>query len=253
VGRPLQRALTLVALALALAAGPGSGRAERLDLQWGLENTWSYREEQPGRTDDVASIGRAGGAGARRYRTFAFNEGMAEVREPWLACIDAVMGLWGPYLEALPAAARGDRSDAARRAFQAHVRERDPGCVAQFRKTAPQLYFDFVADDAAQWVLEQVEVTTLGFSEYKGGGFAEGEAGYDLVLAHRAGLKTYRPEPRLVFKERGRLRLRLWSDNVYPNVGWIAPMGEYTLDIAFVFSVQGRRVTVRTGAFKIDV
>ena len=43
------------------------------------------------------------------------------------------------------------------------------------------------------------------------------------------------------------------ADKFQPNVGWIAPMGGYTIDIRFVFSVAGKTVTVSTGPFKIDV
>jgi hypothetical protein len=47
--------------------------------------------------------------------------------------------------------------------------------------------------------------------------------------------------------------LRFWSDNYYSNQGWIAPMGEYLIDIRFVFLMGGRTATVVTGPFKIDV
>jgi len=110
-----------------------------------------------------------------------------------------------------------------------------------------------VAKSSDQYVLEAIEVTTLGFSEYKGGGFFKEEAWYDILLSHTKGKKRYDVSKRLVFTGNGRCELRFWSDNFYENQGWIAPMGEYMIDIEFIFSVGGKRVSVKTGSFKIDV
>jgi hypothetical protein len=170
-----------------------------------------------------------------------------------LACLSGFERLWDKYRRSAPTPGAHAATDAARDRFRAYLASEDPKCVGQLKKTAPRLYFDFTADTAAQFVLERVEVTTLKFSEYRGGGFAEKEAWYDILLSHREGVRAYFPEPRLVFKEHGRVTLRLWSDNFYPSVGWIAPMGEYTIDIRFVFSTADKTVTVSTGPFKIDV
>lgn len=227
--------------------------AQKIDMKWGLENTWSYYEPAQGRADDEDAATHRPKSTARRYRTFAFAEAKREVLDPWLACINGVERLWGVYQRNAQMPGAGAASDAARELFRAYLAREDPKCIGQLKKTAPRLYFDFTTDTIAQYVLERVEVTTLSFSEYRGGGFAEKEAWYDILLSHRKGVKPYFPEPRLVFKEHGRVTLRLWSDNFYPNVGWIAPMGEYTIDIRFVFSTAGNTVTVSTGPFKIDV
>jgi hypothetical protein len=242
-----------ILMSVALASGSTPSMAQKIDMKWGLENTWSYYEPAQGRTGDEDAATRGGKSAARRYRTFAFAEGKTEVREPWLACINEVMRLWGPYQRSAPPLGASAGADSARDQFRAHLAIVDPKCVGQFKKTAPQLYFEFVTDTADQFVLERVEVTTLSFSEYMGGGFAEKEAWYDILLSHNKGVKPYVPEPRLVFKDHGRVTLRLWSDNFNPNVGWIAPMGEYTIDIRFVFSVAGKTVSVSSGPFKIDV
>jgi hypothetical protein len=227
--------------------------AQKIDMRWGLENTWSYYEPAQGRAEDEDAATHSPKSTTARYRTFAFAEGKAEVLEPFLTCLNEFMRLWDQYRRSAPAPSAGTTADFARDQFRSFVACEDPKCIGQLKRTAPRLYFDFTADTAEQFVLERVEVTTLKFSEYRGGGFAEKEAWYDILLSHRKGVKSYFPEPRLVFKEHGRVTLRLWSDNFYPDVGWIAPMGEYTIDIRFVFATMGKTVTVNTGPFKIDV
>lgn len=65
------------------------------------------------------------------------------------------------------------------------------------------------------------------------------EAWYDILLSHKKGVKRYGVEPRLVFPGTGRVQLRLWSDNFYPAMGWMAPMGEHKIDIRFLFTAGG--------------
>ena len=79
------------------------------------------------------------------------------------------------------------------------------------------------------------------------------EAWYDILLSHKKGVKRYGVEPRLVFPGTGRVQLRLWSDNFYPAMGWMAPMGEYKIDIRFLFTAGGRAMKIAAGPFKIDV
>jgi len=237
----------------ALASMADASVAQTVNMKWGLENTWSYYEPPQGRAEDEDAATHPPTSEARRYRAFAFAEGSTEVREPWLACINGIMRLWDRYQRSAPTPDAGSAAADGRDRFREYIAREDPTCVGQLKKTAPRLYFDFTSDTAEQFVLERVEVTTLRFSEYMGGGFAEKEAWYDILVSHREGVKAYFPEPRLVFKEHGRVTLRLWSDNFYPNVGWIAPMGEYTIDIRFLFSTAGKIVTVSTGPFKIDI
>lgn len=242
-------AFTLWAVGLSILGGPAF--AQGLDLRWGLDNTWSYFEPPAGRSESEDASYRPRDPKARRYRAFEFKEADPGVRQPWLECIDLAMRKYKDYERGAPKPPPGDDP---REHYMRYLRANEPACIGQFKKTAPRLYFDFTSPGADEVVLDRVEVTTIRFSEYKGGGFAEREAWYDILLSHKPGTKTYRPEPRLVFTGHGRVVLRLWSDNFYPPpAAWVAPMGEYTLDIAFVFTTHGRTVTVRTGAFKIDV
>jgi len=242
--------LLVCASVAAMAQAP---TPQRIGMTWGLENTWSYEEVKGGRAEDEDAAVHKPGSTAKRYRAFAFRDRVDTIREPWLACIEQIMRLWDVYRANKPAPPGGWAADAERDRFREYLARESPKCLALVKRTAPTLYFDFTTATADQFVLERVEVTTAEFSGYAGGGFAEREAWYDILLSHRPGVKTYLPEPRLVFKEHGRLTLRLWSDNFQPNVGWIAPMGDYTIDIRFVFSVAGKTVTVSTGPFKIDV
>jgi len=230
-----------------LAFAPEVTIAQSLNMVWGLENTYSYYEKkewQPNLTDNAPAT-------PERYRYFAFAEGSREVLEPWLECVNRVMNLWKDFKPTQPIPGAGIKP--TREEFVEYVAQKDPGCIGRFNRTAPVLYFDFTASTDKQFVLERIEITTLSFSEYKGGGFAERQAGYDILLSHSEGMKTYLPEPRLVFKEHGRVTLRFWSDNFYPDHAWVAPMGEYTIEIEFVFTTEGKTVTASTGPFKIEV
>lgn len=239
----------------ALASMTDASMAQKVDMKWGLENTYSYYEIKNGRAEDEDLATHRPNSTAQRYRAFAFAEGSTEIREPWLACISDIGRLWDKFQRQDKASAPGTTAavDDSRAQFRAYLVRENPNCIGRMMKTAPRLYFDFTSDIDRQFVLERVEVTTLSFAEYRGGGFAEQEAWYDILLSHQMGVKFYFPEPRLVFKEHGRVTLRLWSDNFYPEVGWISPMGEYTIDIRFVFSMGEKTVTVSTGPFKIDV
>jgi len=247
----MRRWFTLAFCALTLSLLAVDAIAQAINLKWGLENTWSYLEPPGGRSENEDLSYRPNEPKAKRYRAFEFKDRSAEVREPWLACINAVMEKYKTYERSAPKPQSGEDP---RENYMRYLRREDPSCVGQFKKTAPRLYFDFSGTAAEEMVLERVEIKTLRFSEYKGGGFAEREAWYDILLSHKPGTKVYTPEPRLVFAGHGRVVLRLWSDNFYPpSLGWVAPMGEYKIDIRFVFSTGGKSVTVDTGPFKIDV
>jgi hypothetical protein len=238
-------------MAAGMLAAHAQAPAQALSLRWGLDNDWSYYEPPAGRSENEDASYRPKEPKAKRYRAFAFKQGSPAVLEPWLACVNLVMQRYEPYARNAPKPAPGEDP---RENYMKHLRQEAPACIGQFKKTAPRLYFDFTSAGTDEVVLEKVEVTTIRFSEYKGGGFAEREAWYDILLSHRPGTKVYLPEPRLVFTGHGRVVLRLWSDNFYPPpLGWVAPMGEYTLDIAFVFTAAGKSISVRTGPFKIDV
>jgi len=221
--------------------------AENLSLTWGLENTLSYKETSRTYQEDGAYHLKTKG---KRYRTFAFNNN-PEVIDPMLKCFDRHFVLWAQYKNEIvrrEGSAKPDRRD-----FEKFKLERDPTCDQHAKKQAPVLYFDFVASSSDQFVLEAIEVTTLQFSEYKGGGFFKEDAWYDIVLSHNKGTKRYDVAKRLVFSGHGRCELRFWSDNYYAGQGWISPMGEYMINIKFIFSAGGKQISVSTGPFKIDV
>jgi len=211
------------------------------ELRWGLQNTFSYSEGVRPRDGDAASRAK----GPRTLRAFEFKEKDAKVREPMLKCFQRHDQLWDEFRKRSP--------QPGQEAFEAFKRERDPFCDQFARQLAPSLYFDFNAPGGEPYVLQAIEVRTLGFSEYRGGGFARQEAWYDIVLPHKPGTRRYPVDKRLSFTGTGRCELRLWSDNQYPAMGWLAPMGEYTIDIRFIFSAGGREVSVATGPFKVDV
>jgi hypothetical protein len=226
---------------------PCLAMAEDLSMKWGLENTWSYIETSRGYQEDGAYYPETKG---KKYRSFAFNNN-PKVVDPMLKCFDRHFMLWNQYQNEI--ARRGGSAKPDRKDFERFKSERDPTCDQHAKQQAPVLYFDFVAKSSDQFVLEAIEITTLQFSEYKGGGFFKEEAWYDIVLSHNQGTKRYDVTRRLVFSGHGRCELRFWSDNYYDRQGWISPMGEYMIDIKFIFSTGGKQVSISTGPFKIDV
>lgn len=225
-----------------VALAPLATQAQALSMKWGLESTRSYRETE--RTLDEDGAVRSERAG-KRYRTFAFNERDKAVLEPMLKCLQRHEQLWAQYRKAHAKPVQAE--------FEQWKAEQDPACDQHAKQQAPVLYFDFVATSQDALVLEAIEIQTVRFSEYRGGGFFRQEAWYDIVLRHDKGTKRYDVSKRLAFTGTGRCELRLWSDNVYPQQGWIAPQGEYLIDIRFVFTSAGKPVSVSTGPFKIDV
>jgi len=226
---------------------PSIVMAGDLSMKWGLQNTWSYIESSRGAEEDGAYRPKTKG---KKYRTFAFNNDQ-KVVDPMLKCFERHFKLWDQYKN-IPDINSG-RLKPDKKDFVKFKSERDPSCDQHAVQQAPVLYFDFVAKSNDQFVLEAIEVTTLKFSEYKGGGFFKEEAWYDILLSHTEGMKRYDVAKRLVFSGNGRCELRFWSDNFYKNQGWIPPMGEYMIDIKFIFSAGGKPVSVKTGPFKIDV
>jgi hypothetical protein len=140
-----------------------------------------------------------------------------------------------------------------RERFLTWKRAQDPFCAAQARMMAPEIYFDFVAADGDEHVLDSITIYTIHFDEYRGGGFSEREAWYDIEVKHEQGHYTYAFDKRLVFSGHGRTVLRLWSDNYYASNGWMCPMGEYIIDIKFYFTASGKVESIATGLFAIDI
>ncbi|MBM4398536.1 MAG: hypothetical protein FJ087_22985 [Deltaproteobacteria bacterium] len=237
----------LSALALAAAQQP---TPDALAMRWGVENTHAYRDTMRAEDEHL----RVKSASPKKYRTFAFAADDPEVTEPYQTCLQAHQRSWVAYQKAqkpsrVPGPPPG--SEAARARFRATFATESPTCMAVFKQLAPTLFFDFTR--VGTFVLERLEVKTLAFVPYTGGGLTTKESWNDLTLPHTPGWKPYPAEPALSFTGNGRLRLRLWSDNADAGAGWATAMGEFLIDITFVFSAAGQEVRVSTGPFKIDV
>lgn len=238
-----------IKLILAIAViVPLAAVADDLSMAWGLENTWSYWETQ--RTIEQDASWKPPSVG-KKYRTFAFKDGKTEVNNLRFPCYERHFEFWDKYQDAI--AESGDSAAPDRIDFEEFKSKNDAICDQHAKQQAPVLYFDFVGQPNQQYVLEAIDVTTLRFSEYMGGGFFKEEAWYDIVLSHNEGTKRFNVSKRLKFSGSGRCELRFWSDNFYEKQGWISPMGEYMIDIGFVFSDGDKEIVINTGPFKIDV
>ena len=137
--------------------------------------------------------------------------------------------------------------------FLAYLRETDRYTIDRFRMLAPRLYFDFTGHSQIQYILEGITVEVFQFEEYAGGGFADLEYAYDLVLVPRPGRYYYSIDRRLRFTGSGRTTLTFFSDNFYPS-GGLSPMGLYEVNLIFKFLSNGNAyIEVETGPFRIDV
>jgi hypothetical protein len=215
---------------------PSTSPVADLSMSWGIENTAAFKEGK-----EYAPMLIEWKESPKPKRLFFFTGGsMGE------DCATRHFKLWDQYQK--------EYNERSKEGFDAYKKERDPSCAATIQKLAPTLYFDFIANNKRHYVLKEIEVRTIGFQEYAGGGFSNKEAWYDIVLSHVQGTKTYQIDSgKLEFEDTGRVQLRLWSDNYYPKSGWIAPMGAYLIDIRFRFVAEGAEVRVSTGPFQIDV
>jgi hypothetical protein len=216
----------------------GSNPGQALTLKWGLES--AYHVEKSSGIDGWPAAEKI--FSKRKLRYF-------EQKAP----NDRLVECFHRHEEAWRAFRKEQGLAQTQEQFVRYKEQNDPACRQFGKEVAPQLYFDFTADTNGTYVLERLEITTLAFDEYKGGGFLGGEAWYDILLSHKPGTKSYDVGKRLTFQGTGRAVLRFWSDNFYPSSGWSAPMGGYIIDIKFVFTVNGRSVAVSTGPFVIDV
>ena len=215
-----------------------------LQVKFGLENTRYFAEEQAAAGSNRAIKAPRGG-GETLYRYFSANESRT-AREGLIA--DRHWKVWRQLQKEAGGGAFGmDQEDYAK-----VLRTRDPYLLGLVNEAAPSLYFDFTGLSNAEYVLDAIEIETIAFDEYSGGGFFNGEAWYDIVLRHQAGMRSYSIDRRLRFTGSGRAVLRFWSDNWYRSAG-LAPQGCYLIDITFVFLVNGRTERISTKPFKIDV
>jgi hypothetical protein len=215
-----------------------------LHLKFGLESTEHYREESTTITGTAAIRSQPHG-NERSYRFFTTNQTWPD----FVAAIsDRHLALW----DSLKKEAKGTPFSMDEETYAKEVQKHDPFLLGMINGSAPQLYFDFTGRSGTEYVLEAIEVQTIKFEEYRGGGFFNCEAWYDILLRHSPGKHVYAIDRRLRFTGSGRTVLRFWSDNWYPLVG-MAPQGCYLIKITFVFQVDGREERITTGEFKIDV
>lgn len=218
-----------------------------LKLKFGLESTNFYQEKQATLTDkEVKEVGKSTQTG---YRFFAST---AALNKELAAISDRHFQLW----ELLKKEYGKRDLNLDQETYANEIRKHDPYLAGQINRLAPQLYFDFTGASGTEYVLDAIDIRTLAFEEYRGGGWFNGEGGYDIRLRHLPGTHSYSlfdsPSKRLKFTASGRVVLRFFSDNWYQSVG-LTPQGCYLLQITFVFTVNGEKERVSTGAFKIDV
>ena len=243
---------------------PSTIYAQNLSLNnWGLENKWAYFETK--RTLEQNPCESKPSSNGRLYRTFAFSQ-RKEVTDVVSDCDSRSSQAWEAFnrnrgnlnISSSPGKT-SDLSNPELIAFTDFREQKDLYCVAsENRKILPKLYFDFIADSEDRYFLKQIEIKTERFTECKAGGFIEKEALYDVYLSPKEGGVTVKElseseERTLTFSEYGRIILRLRSKNFYPKAGWKTGFGEYLIYICFIFEVAGKRVTVYTGEFKIDL
>ena len=217
--------------------------AQQLRVRWGLDAPTDYYEEKLATARQNAADWSHTNEDEETFRYFT-------IVEP--AHTNAVSPLNIRLVEWYDQ--RPERgADATRHAFLTYVRAHDPYLVDRFRSLAPRLFFDFVGSVHTQYVLTDIIVEVLDFSEYRGGGFADDEYSYHIMLVPEPGTYRYEIDRRLRFTGSGRAELTFFSDNFYSTVG-LSPMGAYMIDITFIFLANGANsVEVVTGPFKIDV
>jgi hypothetical protein len=220
-------------------------------LRWGLESRYHIESNESNRSGAIRDWPEARRIFSRQrtVRVFSAKPPTGQLMQ----CFSRHFEAWEAYRKQQESQSTDEHVRSPRERFTSYKQQNDPACSQFAKEIAPQLYFDFTADTNDNYVLERIEITTLAFGEYKGGGFFEREAWYDILLSHIPGTKGYDVDKRLTFQRTGRVVLRFWSDNFYPNVGWMAPMGAYILNIKFIFTANGRTVSVSTGPFMIDV
>ena len=217
--------------------------AQQLTVRWGLDTPSNYYEEKLATERQNTADWSQANEDDKKFRYFT-------IVEPTYT--NAISPLFDRTREwynrhRLRGAA------ATRRAFSSYLRAQDPYLVNRFRSLAPRLFFDFMGSALTQYVLTDIVVEVLDFSEYRGGGFADDEYSYDIVLVPEPGTYRYEIDRRLRFNGSGRMELTFFSDNFYPTMG-LCPMGAYMIDVTFKFLANGTKsIKVATGPFKIDV
>jgi hypothetical protein len=213
-----------------------------LKLTWGLENTEYFQETKSTKGESPAYHSKAKNHD-KYYREFIHD---SKYNNDNYEFLKRRYKLWEAFEEST-----ASNKERTKINFLKYVENRDPYFVGMVKRLAPQLYFDFVGI-SKQYVLESITIATVNFEEFKGGGFSTNEAWYDIELKHKIGEYTYLVDKKFRFSGSGHAVLRFWSDNYYPSFG-MTPSGKYTINVKFNFDVDGRKVSVSTGIFKISV
>jgi hypothetical protein len=228
-------------IALSLVAPNGAEAACNLSMKWGLESTANFRElSQFG--DETSAFGSNTKAGPKLRAFRMSSAGDATIQRYFARHWDILK----VYKSSHPATGPIDRTS-----FVAWARNTDPFYVSLGRSLAPVLYFDFTGNSQNEYVLDQVEIQTVSFDEYSGGGFYDSKAWYDVELSTKAGTHTINVDKRLRFTGSGRAELTFFSSNYYPGVA-MTPQGSFKIALTFIFLRDGEKCRVSTGRFMVD-
>ena len=236
----IERVLVII---LVLLVADVSAESANFHVKWGLERPYFYSELKATKRQNAGWWPPVEN-GEALYRYFTIKEHDSTFWRKAEPLFSRHHKLWDKY--------RTLQKNPNREDYLRFARARDPFFAGSIKEMAPVLFFDFIGIGAKEYVLEAIEVNTVGFEEYAGGGFFDKAAWYDIILSTKVGIKRYQVDKKLRFNGSGRSELRFWSDNYYPTMG-MAPMGCFTIDITFYFLVDGKRESLSTGVFKIDV
>jgi len=225
-------AFLLLCASLLLSGGESASvlrlHRNKLRVRWGLPDPTVLQESQV----------KWHGQGIRVFRVGAKYFEVQRVRDPRVAAA------WLRY--------KSGGVEPSQAGFANFVRENDPYLSAIVAESAPKLYFEFIGVGQTQYVLTSVEVKTFVFSVYAGSGFVDANAWYDIVLAHRPGIRSYDVPSHLRFNGSGRAEFRFWSDNFEPGADGNTPLGRFVIQMTFHFLADGQEEDVSTGVFAID-
>ena len=214
----------------------------KLTVKWGIENKDLFQETKATSEQTSAYFPEAK-PNDKKYR---FINAAPKYNKVAQIFFERHWQLWKEFEKQPKTSATPTKQD-----FVKFAKEKDPYYYGIAKSLSPSLYFDFVGE-SKEYVLESIEVKIISFDEYKGGGFSDNEAWYDIELKHMPGTYIYPIDKKLRFTGSGRAILRFCSDNYYENVG-LTPVGCYMISIKFNFLIDGIKTSVTTEKFMIDV
>jgi hypothetical protein len=214
----------------------------KLSVKWGIENTEFFKESQATKEQNSAFFPNAKKSD-KKYRFINTTSMYNDVIQKFF---ERHWKLWNKFKKQ-----SSQDTMLTKLNFVKYAKSEDPYYYGIAKSLAPRLYFDFIGE-SQEYVLESIEIKTISFDEYSGGGFSDKEAWYDIELKHIPGIYIYPVDSKLRFTGSGRTVLRFWSDNYYKAAG-MTPSGCYMVSIKFNFLINGIKTSVSTEPFKIDV